>query len=193
MYRKGQADFNAVYEAALPARETNRSIVVGQAFGDEADALQLFDDVILKLVDASNVTDFERALNVRLRRRRIDLLRKTKVRRMRQRSLDEMVDVKDDEGAATPEILRSDYNLEEEVFLKKEADHRQVIDFLKTDLGSVDPVTTRIVTEFPQYPSITALSKALGLHHEDIKRRLRRLSRRYDSNRFGDYRDYLAV
>lgn len=78
---------------------------------------------------------------------------------------------------------------------KKEADQRQLIDFLLDRAN--DPVTTLIVTKYAELQngtmSITALAKALGLHHELVKRKLRALSRYYDANRFGDYHDYLAV
>lgn len=74
----------------------------------------------------------------------------------------------------------------------KRADQRQLIDSL-CDPRQVDYDTTRIVSMFPQYESITALAKALGLHHETVSRKLKRLSRRYDANRFGDLREYLAV
>ncbi|MFD1267558.1 hypothetical protein [Paenibacillus motobuensis] len=76
---------------------------------------------------------------------------------------------------------------------KKEIDQLQLIDFLVNDPTQVDRETILIVSQFSQYASITALSKALGMHHEYVKRKLRRLSRRYDSNRFGDYSEYLAV
>lgn len=99
-----------------------------------------------------------------------------------------------DEEAPTSEIA-SDYDLEEEVIQrfskKKEADKRQLIDFLLQS-AKTDDVTTAIVTNFSQHKSITALAKALGLHHEIVKRKLRSLSRHYDANRFGDINDYLA-
>lgn len=102
---------------------------------------------------------------------------------------------KDDED--TPISKLSDGESTENAFFrrryKKEADQRQLIDFLANDPSQVDRETRLIVSQFSQYESITALAKALGMHHEFVKRKLRKLSTRYDANRFGDYRDYLAV
>lgn len=94
----------------------------------------------------------------------------------------------EDVAALTPEqeFLRRNYT-------KKEADQRQLIDFLARDPRQVDHDTTLIVSQFSEYDSITALAKALGMHHEFVKRKLRKLSRRYDANRFGDINEYLAV
>ena len=80
----------------------------------------------------------------------------------------------------------------DEFFRKNERDQRQLISFL-TDPSKVDAETTAIVSNFHRHKSITALGKALGLHHQTVKRKLRKLSRNYDPNIFGNYRDYLAV
>ena len=74
---------------------------------------------------------------------------------------------------------------------KKEADQRQLIDFL-CDPTQVDYDTTLIVSSFREvnadgslrYDSVGALAKALGLHPEIVRRRLHRLSRRYDASRY---------
>ncbi|ANY67691.1 hypothetical protein BBD42_15370 [Paenibacillus sp. BIHB 4019] len=179
--------FSEIYAATTKQREMNRDKIVSQGYGDHDDALTLFDNVIWDMVSDARITDFERTLNARLRKRRIDALRSNVRRRSRQRSLDTMMD----DGDISDANLRSDYAIETEV-LTKEADHRQVIDSI-VDPSQVDTVTTLIVTAFPEYKSIAALAKALGLHHEVVKRKLHALSRRYDANRFGDYRDYLAV
>ncbi|WP_068616504.1 sigma factor [Paenibacillus tuaregi] len=88
--------------------------------------------------------------------------------------------------------------VEERVFQrmrKKEADQRQLIDFL-IHSGPPDATTTAIVEAFKTAPasaSDTAIAKSIGIHHETVKRKLRKLSRRYDANRFGDLNEYLAV
>ncbi|MGG4217533.1 NUMOD1 domain-containing DNA-binding protein [Paenibacillus jamilae] len=96
-----------------------------------------------------------------------------------------------DDDAPTSEIADS-FDLENSVVNKREDDQRQLIAYL-SDPAQVDTVTNSIVTMFSQYDSITALAKALGIHHETVSRKLRKLSRRYDANRFGEVRDYLAV
>lgn len=193
-YIKGETDFTALYEKTRTLRNINRSIVVTYRGFDESDAMELFDDVMLSLINGDVVPDFEQALNVRLKRRRIDLLRKTK-RRLYEKSLNEIVDAAEDEGAATPGILRSEFDTEYEVFRKKEADHRQVIDSLIQD-GNPDATTTAIVEAMlhaPPSATRNEIAKSIGIHHEVVKRKLTALSRKYDVNRFGDYRDYLAV
>ncbi|WP_317981523.1 hypothetical protein [Paenibacillus glycanilyticus] len=182
--------FRAVYDELSDVRNMNRAIIMRAGNGDESDAMQIFHDVLMRILDKD--VEFGRVFHSSLKNARIDFFRKRKRERTRQRSLDAMTDESADEGAATPKVLRSDYDLEHEVLKTKEADHRQVIDFL-VDPTQVDTVTTLIVTEFPKHKTVTALAKALGLHHEVVKRKLHALSRRYDANRFGDYRDYLAV
>jgi RNA polymerase sigma factor (sigma-70 family) len=80
---------------------------------------------------------------------------------------------------------------------RKKADQRQLIDFLKTpDSGEPDTTTIALVEAYllaPLDASETAIAKSLGLHHVTADRKLRKLSRRYDANRFGDVNDYLAV
>lgn len=98
-----------------------------------------------------------------------------------------------EEDAATSRIP-DEHNLEDYVLKKKEIDKRQLIDFLLESAQiQNDSTMTAIIAEFPRHKSITALGKALGLHHEVVRRKLRSLSRYYDANRFGDIRDYLAV
>lgn len=106
-----------------------------------------------------------------------------------------IIDAPDDEDAPTSEV--PDEETTEDGYFrrryKKKADQRQLIDFLVNDPTQVDRETRLIVSQFSQYDSITALAKALGMHHEFVKRKLRKLSARYDANRFGDIYDYLAV
>lgn len=186
--------FSEIYAETKKARDINRSIITQQGYGDESDALALFDNVIWKMVGDGRITDFERTLNARLRKRRIDALRSTTRKRARQCSLDEMVEAME-EGAATPKVLKSGYDLETEVFRTKEADHLQVIDSLVRN-GKTDTTTTAIVDAMLNTlggVSRNEVAKKLGIHHEVIKRKLTALSRRYDESRFGDIRELLAV
>lgn len=137
-------------------------------------------------------------LNGCLRKRSIDIIREKEGGHYRRFSLinEGNSNDDDDEGAPTSNQIRDEVAEVEprvinRMYRKKEADQRQLIDFLVNDPVKVDTVTTLIVTEFSKYPSITALAKALGLHHEVVKRKLLALSRKYDANRFGDIRDYL--
>lgn len=188
-YRIDRTDaaFNDVYIELQKVRSINESLVIRSGYGDASDALEIFHKVLIRILEKQG--EFGRLFHKSLKIERLYFFRKRKRETEKQRSLDSMMD----DGAPTLKLLQSDYDLEDSVLRKKEADQRQLIDFLVNDPDKVDPVTTLIVTEFPKYQSIAALAKALGLHHEVVKRKLTALSRRYDANRFGDYRDYLAV
>ncbi|WP_433943657.1 hypothetical protein [Paenibacillus sp. SN-8-1] len=82
-----------------------------------------------------------------------------------------------------------------ERYAKKKADQRQLIDFL-VHSGVPDAATIALVEAYlsaPPSASDTAIAKSIGIHHETVKRKLRKLARRYDANRFGDLDEYLAV
>lgn len=182
--------FAEIYALTKRARDINRSQVTTSGYGDEADAQTIFDDVIVKMLRDSRITDFERTLNRRLKTKRIDLLRGTSRRRTRQCSLEELI-----EGAPTPATLQVS-GIDKEVFhRKKETDQRQLIDFLLRS-AKTDATTTTIVEAFliaPLSASPNAIAKSIGLHHETVNRKLLSLGRRYDANRFGDRREYLAI
>ncbi len=128
-----------------------------------------------------------------LKKRAVDVLRFKEGNYHRRRGFLDSTASTDETDAPKFEVVANE-TVEDEVLKIKEADQRQLIDFLvNNDPSQVDPETRLIVSEFSQYPSITALAKALGLHHEVVKRKLRKLARNYDSSRFGDYRDYLVV
>ncbi|WP_449600342.1 hypothetical protein [Paenibacillus sp. Marseille-Q9583] len=188
---RSQDAFRALYNEAKRVFQTqNRRRVCASGYGDRNDADSILDDVILKLIGKDALNGFGLWMATALKNARIDWLRKEQTRGKRY----ELTINKDDEDTPTSEIA-DDLTTEDIViqrYKKKEADQRQLIDFL-ADPSQVDHDTTLIVSQFSQYESITALAKALGLHHEFAKRKIRRLARRYDANRFGDVHEYLAV
>jgi hypothetical protein len=95
-----------------------------------------------------------------------------------------------DEAATLEETVAADFNLEEMALSKKEADQRQLIDFL---LNGADDFTAATVKAFLQHPkpTATAIAKELGVHHSKVLRALTRLAAKYDSTIFGEHRDYL--
>lgn len=178
------------YEAAGVFKDTNRMGIVSHGAGDYNDADEIFDKVIFSLSRKRGIANFSRTMSSALKKERLQFFRNEHRRRNRyEMSIDDVEspnsDIKDE---ATDVELIVISRLQ-----RKEANQRRtLIDFL-TDPDQVDSDTTLIVSSFSQYESITALAKALGLHHEVVKRKLRRLSRRYDANRFGDIQEYLAV
>jgi hypothetical protein len=190
--------FTEIYAATKKERNINRSRVTASGYGDEADAQTVFDDVIFKMLGDTRITDFERTLNRRLRTKRIDLLRKVVRTRARQCSLDEMYE-EESEGTPIPEEVLDKIKTvtAEQSYLdaKKETNQRQLIDFFSRS-AKTDSTTTTIVAAFLKSDDNTspnAIAKSLGLHHETVSRKLRSLSRLHDANRFGEYREYLAI
>lgn len=183
--------FRELYEEAVAVfRKVNRSSVIGSRKGDENDADEIFDTVILTLSREEDVRDFGRAMSARLKNARLVFFRNEGRRRKRYELTIDACEPDAPTNEVAAELTTEDIVIQR--YKKKEADQRQLIDFL-TDPTQVDHDTTLIVSQFPQHESITALAKALGLHHEFAKRKIRRLARRYDANRFGDFREYLAV
>ncbi|MGQ0416339.1 sigma-70 family RNA polymerase sigma factor, partial [Bacillus sp. HC-TM] len=95
------------------------------------------------------------------------------------------------------ETLKDDFDLEEHVIKKKEADQRELIDFLADPEQVNDETTTAIVESFlsseNKTPTPTAIGKMLGLHHSTVIRKIERLAKRFDERQFGNYRDYLLA
>ncbi|NHN31181.1 hypothetical protein [Paenibacillus agricola] len=184
-----QQTFRDIYAEVSTERKTNIRMITRSGYGDGSDASEVFDDTVLKLIRRTDIRDFGKTLSVALKLARLHFYRTSKRRTTRYQV-----------GGKTlfPETIEDDmFDLQEyandRMYTKKEADQRQLIDFLVNDPSQVDSVTTLIVTNFPKYKSVTALAKALGLNHTTVYRKLRSLASRYDANRFGDLEDYLAV
>ncbi|WP_010494998.1 hypothetical protein [Paenibacillus elgii] len=164
---------------------------------DSTEVYSMYNEAFIKSITSFKGGNFSRLLSKNLKNARASFYRKQMVRLRRQVSFGRSAQ-QSEEDAPTSDA-QSDYNLEahanERMHKKKEADQRQLVDFLLDRAN--DPVTTLIVTKFREDESgklsITALAKALGLHHEVVRRKLRALSRHYDANRFGDIEDYIAV
>ncbi|MFK4304300.1 hypothetical protein ABH892_004440 [Paenibacillus sp. RC254] len=184
---KTPENFNNVYQEVIEEfQRQNRRRVTSTGLGSIDDADEILDSVILKLTARDGALNFGKLVSRSLKNARIDFLR-SELRR--SESFELSID-SSEESALTLNI--ADSELVEDRVLKKEDDQRQLIAYL-SDPTQVDDVTTLIVTKFSQYDSITALAKALGIHHETVSRKLRKLSRRYDANRFGEIGEYLAV
>ncbi|WP_185819946.1 sigma-70 family RNA polymerase sigma factor [Salibacterium salarium] len=148
----------------------------------------------IKHFDADKECSLKTWVNIRLRQRSIDMIRDSKEKTYYERFHHYSLYAETDEDTGLESLLEEKESAEQSVIYKnKEADQRQLIDFLCDPDKVTDPTTTAIVAEFSQHDSITALGKALGIHHETIKRKLRRLSRNFDSDKFGDFKDYLSA
>ncbi|HDR7310320.1 TPA: sigma-70 family RNA polymerase sigma factor [Bacillus cytotoxicus] len=165
---------------------------------NEHDITGLFHDVIQKVLESlrNNVGgDFVKLFTVSLGNGYKSLLRKLRTRRKYE--LYDGSDSDEEENTAMFETIADEFDIEEHVIKKKEADQRELIDFL-TDPGEVnDETTTAIVESFlsseNKTPTPTAIGKMLGLHHSTVIRKLERLAKRFDERQFGDYQDYLLA
>ncbi len=182
-FEEGYSALRAKYQRQLERWEMTTSGV------NEHDLLELFDDTLLKTLAALGQDEghFEKLFHRSLYNGFKSLLRKIRTRR----DFEEYEAATSDEDAATFEIA-DEFDLEEHVVQKKEADQRQLIDSLLSD---ADETTTAIVESFLQHPkpNPTAIGKVLGVHHSTIIRKLERLAANFDSKQHGDYRDYLVA
>lgn len=162
---------------------------------NEHDITDLFHDVIHKVLESLRNNaggDFVKLFAVSLGNSYKSLLRKLRTRRKY-----ELYDGPEADGSNTTmfDNIEDDFKLEDQVLKKKEADQRQLIDFLLDPDKVIDETTTTIVETFllSDKPTPTTIGKKLGLHHSTVIRKLGRLAKRYDEKQFGDYRDYLLA
>ncbi|PGA34015.1 AsnC family protein [Bacillus wiedmannii] len=164
---------------------------------NEHDITGLFHDVIQKVLNSlrNNVGgDFVKLFAVSLGNSYKSLLRKLRTRRKYE--LYDGPNSDEEENTAMFETIADEFDLEDHVIKKKEADQRELIDFLTDPAKVSDETTTAIVESFitndgPTTP--TAIGKKLGLHHSTVIRKIERLAKRFDERQFGNYRDYLLA
>ncbi|OAJ75130.1 hypothetical protein AYJ08_05800 [Brevibacillus sp. SKDU10] len=195
---KDQKVFNELYREILPLWNQRKKGDARRTRVDEDTIIEMYEDALLKTLEAFVVEkgEFLHLLNQRISQRRIDLYRSEAIRKAR-----EQLTWFDDGCANTLERMSDEFDpnyqssIEEKILVgKKERDKRELVSHLIESAKTLsDEVTVKILTEFSKYSSPNKLAKALGLHHETVNRKLRRISRLYDANRFGDINDYLAV
>lgn len=190
---KTNESFRELYDELSESRAINASMVISSGLGDESDALEIFHDVLWRVI-AKDV-EFGYFFRRSLKNARLDFFRKRKRDRVRTSSIEEMTEW-DEYGASTPKVLQSDYNLEGDYFNEiKEIDQRQLIDSLRQSVRTSQTMTSIIETYLNVLPSTKPkeIARMLGLHNYDVDRKLRSLSRKYDVTRFGTKYDIIAV
>jgi DNA-directed RNA polymerase specialized sigma24 family protein len=202
-YRRSQDQkaFEELVRLFRPEWERRKRADAKRAMTDVATIESMYLEVLWRCASTYEDTgDFANMVSRAIKRRRIDLLRanKTIQRRIKYASIDG-----DDSDAPTFEIAEEfdpQYSSStEEIVIKKmttkkEKDKVSLVSHLIESAKTLnDEATMKIIEQFPQYDRPSTLAKALGMHHETVKRKLLRLSRFYDANRFGDIREYLAV
>jgi hypothetical protein len=157
---------------------------------NDHDMAEIFDETFLKSLDAveSNGGDFVKLFNRSLNNRYKSLLRKLRVRRMREQY---EIEREGEDEAATFEIA-DEYRFEEEITLKKKNDQRMLIEFL---VSGENERTTAIVQAYltTDLKTPTAIGNYLGLDHKQVSRSIKRLAGKFDSKKFGEYQDFLVA
>jgi len=160
---------------------------------NDHDMAEIFDETFLKSLDAveSNGGDFVKLFNRSLNNRYKSLLRKLRVRRIREQYELERDDLDWDKDHIHGEIA-DEYRFEEYLGAKQKDDQRQLIDFL---VRGENERTTAIVQAFLNHPkpTATAIAKEIGLDHKQVSRALNRLAAKFSTKQFGDYHDYLVA
>lgn len=184
--------FTKIYET-IANTWTNLEKVAKSVRADICEITALYEDVLLKCIDKyDGRTDFIRFYRYCLTRARAEFYWYKKLRYESE--------IKECEINASDEMdferLINSANYADStaatVLETKRADQLQLIDFL---LSGADATTTAIVEAFlsEKKPTPTAIGKKLGLHHSTVLRKLTSLASKYDSKKFGDYRDFLVA
>lgn len=160
---------------------------------DVSEVCAMYDDTFMKVVGTyrREKGNFTHMLRASIYNAKCDL--REKCLRRRQMEIYEGDDQAGDDSAATLEYIAGDYSAEDYALesIHRERDQRQLISSL---VAQADDFTQKIVQLLPSYDfSVTALGKALGVHHSKVSRAISRLSRHYDYSRFGDISDYMTA
>jgi DNA-directed RNA polymerase specialized sigma24 family protein len=187
-------DFNEIYRYFNAKWSRTIQSVAKSIRSNEADTQALYEDSLMKAIENYDPErgDFVNVVNNYIRRARTDLYRKTK--RQHEREYYE-VEKQDEEGGTYEtaiSMLPADVNVEEEIIAKEKADNRQVISSILSD---ADERTTAIVQTFlaSPKPTPTSVGNEMNLHHSVVIRSIKRLAANFDTNKYGDYRDYLLA
>lgn len=184
-------DFSDLYRSLLAEYKSKLAYWTASTFmADDHDVTELFTEALLKSLESVDKKggDFVKLFNFSLHNKYKSLLRKLRTRRKYEQY---ELNSDDDSETAIFEI-KDEFNLENHVIKKKEADQRQLIDFL---VRGENERTTAIVQAFLNHPkpNATAIAKEIGLDHKQVSRALSRLAANFSTKQFGNYEDYLVA
>lgn len=183
---KSQETFTEIYTLLAQKWRPTYAAIARNLRTETAEVEELYEDTLLRVLDRHDGSGkFIQHLSSALSNARKDFIRKDK--RLRERH-QLTLDVEREVGTEIPEL--DGEAKEEYANAKKKEDQRQLISFF---LQNADSETTAIISEFDNYESPNALATALGIHHETVNRKLKKLAKLYDAEAFGDYRQYLSA
>jgi DNA-binding phage protein len=189
---KSDATFTEIY-TTVSAWWSNKKTIARSIRSNEHDVEALYTDTLMKAVERyDGSADFMNFYKRAVALERSNLYRKCHTKHKHEIFSQQIAGL-DDGDDGNPNQLEALYGTtEQHPFKTKEADQRQLIDFL---LEGADATTTAIVEAFLAHskPNVTAIAKELGMHRQQIIRTLKRLAGKFDSKQHGDYRDYLVA
>lgn len=158
---------------------------------DEHDVASVADWKLFEIVRKfdSPFSEFKKQLNTAIKFGCIDLMRKDmNILEMSETSLSE------EENANFFDTIIREREPSAEEFaiehIQKSHDQLQLIVALTE---SADEMTRQSLSAFEKSNSYNAAAKLLGITDKTVKKNIRKLSRNYDGNRFGEYRDFFTV
>lgn len=103
-------------------------------------------------------------------------------------------DYVDSEGKETPQEFADSIDVSEEARMRieKSPDKLQLIRALTEKADDFTVAAVNLLLSKPN-ASLTSVATELGVNHTTLKRKFQRLAKNYDSKRFGDVSQYLAV
>lgn len=189
-YRNTRSEelFGIIYEEVIGKVRPKLETIGKSILADSHEILAIYEDTLLKCIETyDGSSDFEMYFKFNVKNRRTDFYR-----HVQYISRNEVYETANDEDDTAMFEIVDPFKLEDYALRTKKADQRQLIDFL---VNGEDETTTAIVETFLEHPkpSATAIAKELGFHHSKVIRALTRLAAKFDSKKFGNYRDFLVA
>lgn len=136
--------------------------------------------------------DFANLLSKMIRNGCVDEIRKDSDRQRVEDSINKYEKPNEDDNEVSKLDQIAHANAEEEIIehIQKSHDQHQLIVALTK---TADEMTRQSLSAFAESDSYNAAAKLLGITDKTVKKHIRKLSRNYDGNRFGDYHDFFTV
>ncbi|MDH5159868.1 hypothetical protein [Heyndrickxia oleronia] len=188
-YTKSDEVFTKIYEI-ISKEWRNLPTVASSIRADIHDLIAAYEQALLKCVkEFDGKSEFLNYYRYVATNERTNLYLKNK--RYHEKFY-EIESERDDKIEATIESIADEKTVESVVHGNKKADQLALIDSL---LNGADETTTAIVEAFLKHPkpTATAIAKELGVHHSKVIRKLEKLAGKFDSKKYGNYRDFLVA
>lgn len=147
--------------------------------------------VSFETYDANKNDNFDAFIFSKLKKRAIDVIR-SKYGKSWQRSdyLEDKLPANCEGMNAVEVLVIADTNTESSAIERLDGDKLQLIKHLTSGSDSFTIAVVKELLETGQ--TIKGVSTRLGVHNYKTSRALRKLHKRYDEKKFGDYRSYIA-